>query len=71
MFGHDVRFRIATEHAETMKALEHGIKSHPPLSCRGYERAGVLNDMLAAAGQRCFSSATLTAFRAAQRDGGS
>ncbi|CAL1145846.1 unnamed protein product [Cladocopium goreaui] len=35
-----------------------------------YERAGVLNDMLAAAGQRCFSSATLTAFRAAQRDGG-
>ena len=36
----------------------------------GYERSGVLNDLLAAAGQKTFSSTTLAAFRAAQPDAG-
>lgn len=35
-----------------------------------YERAGVLNDLLLAAGEKCFSSATLASFRAANPNAG-
>ncbi|CAK9001845.1 unnamed protein product [Durusdinium trenchii] len=51
-------------HAVQRKLEQIGVSGVPDLL--RYERSGVLNDLLAAAGQKTFSPATLAAFRAAE-----